>query len=110
MGFRNANAVRYGVTSLPRAILVDQNGVVVDTVARGQRLFQHLHELLGPPDGSLGDGIGQNEEPSGDAGVVPTSFEDSVQIGPDGGATPAPTVPEDPAEAGEVSAPSVIEE
>jgi hypothetical protein len=108
MEWKNPNAVRYGVTSLPRAILVDQNGVVVETVARGERLFQHLHELLGPPGGSIGGGIGgAGQSSDGDDGsVVPTSFDESVQLGQDTGDAAAPAVPEDPSDSNESPAPA----
>jgi hypothetical protein len=93
MEWKSPMATKYGVTSLPRAILVDKEGKVVATVARGERLFQHLRELLGPPSNGLG-GIGElNGAPSGDqsdgeSGVVPAAFEDSAVE------TPSPTVPE----------------
>jgi thiol-disulfide isomerase/thioredoxin len=111
MAWNSPNVVRYGLTSLPRAILVDQNGIVVDTVARGERLIQHLHKLLGPPGRSFG-GVGQlDEESAGDTSgqseVAPASFDEPVQLGPgeteapaeppsdgDGTTEPAPTVPE----------------
>lgn len=74
--------LKYGVTALPRAILVDKDGIVVDTVARGPRLARRLRELLGPPsspiqDGRLGavDNADFEESASEPSGVVPARFE-----------------------------------
>ena len=39
----------YGVTAIPRAILVDKNGVIVSAEARGRQLGEQLARLLGPP-------------------------------------------------------------
>src|SRR5690242_10631097 len=39
-------ARKYGVTRIPRVILVDQNGKVVSTMARGERLGELLTQLL----------------------------------------------------------------
>jgi thiol-disulfide isomerase/thioredoxin len=38
---------KYGVTAIPRAILVDKSGVIVSTSARGPALGEHLQKLLG---------------------------------------------------------------
>jgi thiol-disulfide isomerase/thioredoxin len=38
---------KYGVTAIPRAILVDKDGVIVSASARGQALGEHLQKLLG---------------------------------------------------------------
>jgi len=74
--------LKYGVTALPRAILVDQDGIVVDTVARGPRLARRLRELLGPPstplqDGRLGAVKGEELKKSEleTSSVVPARFE-----------------------------------
>jgi thiol-disulfide isomerase/thioredoxin len=97
MEWKSPMATKYGVTSLPRAILVDQEGKVVATVARGERLIQHLHELLGPPGGSFG-GVGQSPV-SDDAGdqsaVAPASFDEPIQLGKGEGETATATVPEE---------------
>jgi thiol-disulfide isomerase/thioredoxin len=112
MEWKSPMAVKYGVTSLPRAILVDQQGNVVTTVARGERLIQHLHELLGPPGRGFGGGVGQldgqptDDGTAGQSEVVPTSFDDSVQFGSEGGEAAVPSVPEDSAEAGDSGAPA----
>jgi hypothetical protein len=90
MEWKNPLATKYGITSLPRAILVDQNGIVIDTVARGERLIQHLQQLLGPPGGSLG-GVGQlDEEETSDSEVAPASFDEPVQLEQGAGAPAAP--------------------
>jgi thiol-disulfide isomerase/thioredoxin len=44
-------AVKYGITGIPRAILVDQQGNVVSMNARGPRLAAELQKLLGEPGG-----------------------------------------------------------
>ena len=46
-GWDSPLAVYYGVQSIPTAILVDRNGVVVSTHARGTELTQRLEQLLG---------------------------------------------------------------
>jgi thiol-disulfide isomerase/thioredoxin len=100
MEWKSSLAVKYGVTSLPRAILVDQNGKVVETVARGERLVKQLQQLLGPPGGSIG-GVSQSESAPSDDGsgdqseVVPASFDEPVQLGPGSGESPAPSAVEE---------------
>jgi thiol-disulfide isomerase/thioredoxin len=100
MEWKSPLAEKYGVTSLPRAILVDQNGNVVDTVARGERLIQNLQDLLGPAGGAVGRRVGDlNIEPASEtsesSGVVPTSFDDSVDLQQGAEENAAPTVPEE---------------
>ena len=46
-GWDNPLAVHYGVSGIPTAILVDQEGKVVSLSARGQQLNRLLAELLG---------------------------------------------------------------
>lgn len=58
-GFQDPNAVRYGVTGIPLAILVDRDGKVVSMTARGANLKKLLHDLLGPPGKSA-----EKEEPA----------------------------------------------
>ena len=48
-GWNNPMAVRYGITGIPRAILVDREGKVVHMTARGAKLGQELRRLLGEP-------------------------------------------------------------
>ncbi len=58
---------KYGVTGLPRVILVDQEGVIVSTLARGPNLPMLLRDLLGEPT------------PAGsDSDVSPASFEEET--------------------------------
>ena len=47
-GWQHSMAVKYGVTAIPAAILVDQQGKVVSMNARGDELSRLLNELLGP--------------------------------------------------------------
>lgn len=46
----NAVATHYGIMGIPTVILVDKDGKVVDTHARGPKLGKLLLELLGPPE------------------------------------------------------------
>ena len=48
-GWNNPMAVRYGITGIPRAILIDREGKVVHMTARGAMLGQELRRLLGEP-------------------------------------------------------------
>jgi thiol-disulfide isomerase/thioredoxin len=48
-GWQHPMAVKYGITGIPTAILVDQQGKVVDMQARGERLGATLQQLLGEP-------------------------------------------------------------
>jgi thiol-disulfide isomerase/thioredoxin len=48
-GWQSPMAVKYGITSIPTAILVDQEGNVVSMQARGPRLGAALDKLLGTP-------------------------------------------------------------
>jgi thiol-disulfide isomerase/thioredoxin len=48
-GWANPLAKFYGINGIPTAILVDQEGKVVDMNARGERLQERLQELLGDP-------------------------------------------------------------
>ena len=48
-GWKHPMAVRYGITGLPRAILVDRDGKVVHMNARGRHLAQQLRRMLGEP-------------------------------------------------------------
>jgi thiol-disulfide isomerase/thioredoxin len=45
-GWQNAASRAYGVTSIPHAVLIDQNGVIAATHLRGASLRQKLDELL----------------------------------------------------------------
>jgi thiol-disulfide isomerase/thioredoxin len=112
----HAIALKYGVMTLPRAILIDQKGNVVSTVARGERLIQQLYELLGPPGGQLGQ-VGQlGDQPSAAAAgatsdVVPTAFDAPVQLGPPANNSASPQeAPSDTGNAAEKAVPTVPEE
>ncbi len=48
----NPNAEYYAITSLPTLLLVDPDGRVISTDARGETLSRLLAEHLGPPDSS----------------------------------------------------------
>lgn len=50
-GWNHPMSRKYGVTSIPQVILVDQQGKVVTTSARGEALREHLGKLLGEPAG-----------------------------------------------------------
>jgi len=50
-GWQNPMAVKYGITGIPTAILVDQEGNVVSMQARGPQLGALLEKLLGKPSG-----------------------------------------------------------
>jgi thiol-disulfide isomerase/thioredoxin len=47
-GWQHSMAVKYGITGIPAAILVDQQGKVVSMNARGDELSRLLSELLSP--------------------------------------------------------------
>lgn len=48
-GWRHPMAVRYGITGIPQAILVNREGKVVHMTARGPILERELRKLLGEP-------------------------------------------------------------
>jgi thiol-disulfide isomerase/thioredoxin len=54
---------RYGVTAIPRAILVDKDGVIVSAEARGPDLGEQLARLLGPPANSSDSATGTDAVP-----------------------------------------------
>src|SRR3954463_12785989 len=111
MGWDNPIARKYGIAAIPRVMLVDKEGKVVSTSARGERLGEYLAQLPGPA-GSTADrrfnkhasddsnesktinGIGEIIEDSGK--VIPASAteEEAAPGAPD--AEPAPVaVPDD---------------
>jgi thiol-disulfide isomerase/thioredoxin len=47
-GWSNPVARKYGISGIPTAILVDQEGKVVSVLARGRNLAAMLEQLLGP--------------------------------------------------------------
>ena len=48
-GWKHPLATQYGILAVPTMLLVDKNGKVVSTQARGQALERLLEKLLGPP-------------------------------------------------------------
>jgi thiol-disulfide isomerase/thioredoxin len=69
-GWTHAMAEKYSVSSIPRMILVDQEGKVVTTLARGRQLQSALQRLLGPP-------TAQGNGADSDAGAAKTPTIDS---------------------------------
>ena len=64
-GWNSPMATKYGVTAIPRVILVDKDGTVVSTSARGPKLAQLLEQLLGPPpEGTTDDKSSSVEKPN----------------------------------------------
>jgi thiol-disulfide isomerase/thioredoxin len=84
-GWNHPMAEKYAVNGVPRAILVDQDGRVVDSVsengiqagmmARGPLLGQQLRRLLGEPGPAVGPtgqaGVGDDPARSGAAAATP---------------------------------------
>jgi thiol-disulfide isomerase/thioredoxin len=77
-GWDHPLAKRYGITAIPRAILVDKEGKVVSTSARGDRLRELLGELLGPAGGATSDASSNNRDES----VKPASGAEEVEPEP----------------------------
>jgi hypothetical protein len=75
-GWEHPMARKYGVTvtAIPRAILVDKDGIIVSAEARGRELGVHLQQLLGPPDNA--DASNSSTE------AVPAPPADSVAPAP----------------------------
>ena len=46
-GYDSPISQEFGVNMLPKNLLVDANGVVVEVHARGERLMERLSEMLG---------------------------------------------------------------
>jgi thiol-disulfide isomerase/thioredoxin len=93
-------ARKYGITRIPRVILIDQNGNVVSTMARGEKLGELLAQLLGPSDHPPVRTTSRSEDPSvtpaggipiGSGGVVPASAQEEINP-----IEPAPLAPEPP--------------
>jgi thiol-disulfide isomerase/thioredoxin len=93
-------ARKYGITRIPRVILVDKDGNVVSTMARGERLGELLAQLLGPSDHPPVRATSRNEDPSviqtggaslNSGGVVPASAQEDVNP-----IEAAPAAPEPP--------------
>ena len=95
-------ARKYGITRIPRVILVDKYGNVVSTMARGERLGELLAQLLGPTDRPPSRATSSNEDSSviqaggislGEGGVETAGAENSLAP-----VEPAPAAPEPPKE------------
>jgi thiol-disulfide isomerase/thioredoxin len=71
---------KYGVTGLPRVILVDQEGVIVSAMARGQNLSVLLRKLLGEPSQPTDETTDTSEQ---DPDVAPASFEEEDDAAPE---------------------------
>lgn len=65
----------YGITGIPRAILIDQEGRVVSMMARGPYLERELRKLLGEP-------LAAADEPQTDTAVEPASHEEEAESEP----------------------------
>jgi thiol-disulfide isomerase/thioredoxin len=66
---------KYGVMALPRVILVDREGKIVSTMARGRNLELLLRELLGDPTPANDQSTESSERVSD---VAPASFEEDA--------------------------------
>jgi thiol-disulfide isomerase/thioredoxin len=93
----------YGIVGIPRVILVDQQGKVVSTSARGDRLGRLLEQLLGPSGQPRSRATSRNEDaadqPAGElpakpGEVIQTSAEEAAPLVPE--ETLAPDAPEPP--------------
>jgi thiol-disulfide isomerase/thioredoxin len=71
-GWEHPLAVYYGITGIPRAILVDQEGKVVSMMARGPNLERELRKLLGEP-------LAAADESKTDTAVEPASHEEEAK-------------------------------
>jgi thiol-disulfide isomerase/thioredoxin len=60
-GWQHPMAVKFGVDAIPRAILVDKDGVVVEMNARGANLGKQLEKMLGPVDEATTDNQTQDQ-------------------------------------------------
>lgn len=60
-GWDNPLATHYGISAIPTAILVDQEGKVVSLRARGKELDRLLAEMLGEPEPTKADDSGEGE-------------------------------------------------
>ncbi len=62
-GWQNPMAVKYGITGIPTAILIDQEGNVVSMQARGPRLAAALEQLLGKPTEEASSSVEVSDQP-----------------------------------------------
>jgi thiol-disulfide isomerase/thioredoxin len=94
-GFDMPVAMRYGVTGIPRVMLIGPDGKVVSTSARGEKLGMYLAQLLGregnntadrrarrnaanviKPLGDLSSGNGQVVQASATEEIAPVVIDD----------------------------------
>jgi thiol-disulfide isomerase/thioredoxin len=59
--------LKYGINAIPRVMLVDKDGNVVSTSARGPMLGELLAKLLGPPTDGKGDSDATKSSGTGSA-------------------------------------------
>jgi thiol-disulfide isomerase/thioredoxin len=87
MGWDLPMARKYGITRIPRVILVDKDGKVVSTMARGEKLGELLSQLLGPSDHPPARATSRSEDTSvtpasgnglESGGVVPASAQEVI--------------------------------
>ncbi len=97
LGWDNPLATYYGITGIPTAILVDQDGKVVSLKARGKELDRLLEEILGEPSapedadeaGEDADGAGEDADEAGedaDADAEDSDAPSDNEQDPDGDA------------------------
>ncbi len=83
MGWDNPIARKYGIAAIPRVMLVDKEGKVVSTSARGERLGEYLGQLLGPAGSTaerrFNKHAGNEAKPQSDLGEI---VEDSGKVIP----------------------------
>lgn len=93
----------YGVTGIPRVLLVDKDGKVVSTNARGAKLGQLLEKLMGPPGGAAATQSSREENREAKGKVIQASATEDATEPTDAPAPPkegddkieaAPAVPE----------------
>jgi len=76
-GWEAPLAVKYGVNAIPRVILVDKDGNVVSTNARGPKLAKLLEQLLGPP--AAGSESGDEGEKTSSSDKTPSDREAALR-------------------------------
>jgi len=83
---------KYGITGIPQVILVDREGKVVSTNARGEQLGELLQKQLGAPEKSSTRNTSSADDPSiipstelkkGANGVIPASAEEEASAAPE---------------------------
>lgn len=82
-GWEHPMATKYGVTAIPRVVLVGQDGNVVSTSARGPMLGELLNKLLGPPAESAE--TGDEEKSSSTKQPTGGRYSGAIGVAPAGG-------------------------